>query len=73
MIVNDPVPAVVVSTPGLDARQIAAITAVVAALTAQAPAAVTAPDESSGGWNDRAQAVRTPLRPALGAWRSFAG
>ncbi|AZZ55811.1 acyl-CoA carboxylase subunit epsilon [Rathayibacter iranicus] len=73
MTALDSTPAVVISTPGLDARQIAAITAVVTAIASQAPAEPEAPHELSGGWNDRATAARTSLRPAPGAWRSFSG
>lgn len=68
-----PSPDVVISTPGLDARQIAAVTAVVTALANRAPAQPEVPVEASGGWSDRASAVRARLHPAPGAWRSFSG
>ncbi|NRD08249.1 acyl-CoA carboxylase subunit epsilon [Rathayibacter agropyri] len=73
MTASDSAPAVVISTPDLDERQIAAVTAVVTALATQAPTEPEAPKELSGGWNDRATAARSPLRPAPGAWRSFSG
>lgn len=73
MTTQDSSPSVVITTPGLDARQIAAVTAVVTALAAQAPSLPEVPTEVSGGWSDRAAAVRRPLHPAPGAWRSFAG
>ncbi|QHC67264.1 acyl-CoA carboxylase subunit epsilon [Rathayibacter sp. VKM Ac-2759] len=73
MSASDSAPDVVISTPGLDARQIAAVTAVVTALAAQAPARQEPSEVVAGGWNDRASAVRAPLAPAPGAWRSFSG
>ncbi|KZX20823.1 acyl-CoA carboxylase subunit epsilon [Rathayibacter tanaceti] len=73
MTASDSEPAVVISTPGLDARQIAAITAVVTALASRTSTEPGTPREPSGGWNDRASALRSPLRPAAGAWRSFSG
>jgi len=66
-------PSVVITTPGLDAREIAAVTAVVTALAAQSHPVAEVPVVPSGGWSDRAAAVRSPLRPAPGAWRSFSG
>jgi glutamine synthetase len=73
MTSSESAPAVVISTPGLDARQIAAVTAVVTALSSRTAAEPETPVVLSGGWNDRAAVVRTPLRPAAGAWRSFSG
>lgn len=73
MSAPDSAPAVVISTPGLDARQIAAVTAVVTALAAQTHSEPEVPVEPSGGWSDRAAAVRAPHHAAPGAWRSFAG
>lgn len=73
MTAQDSAPAVVISTPGLDAREIAAVTAVVTALAARTQSRPEVPVEPSGGWNDRAAAVRSPLHAAPGAWRSFAG
>ncbi|QHC70887.1 acyl-CoA carboxylase subunit epsilon [Rathayibacter sp. VKM Ac-2801] len=73
MTASDSAPAVVISTPGLDAAEIAAVTAVVTALTSRTEAEPETPRELSGGWSDRAAAVRRPLRPAPGAWRSFSG
>jgi len=70
---QDTAPSVVVSTPGLDARQIAAVTAVVTALAAQGADEVEESQELVSGWNDRSHAVRAPLHAAPGAWRSFAG
>ncbi|MBF4461872.1 MULTISPECIES: acyl-CoA carboxylase epsilon subunit [unclassified Rathayibacter] len=67
----DSAPAVIIRTPGLDARQLAAVTAVVSAVVAHGEPASEAPPEPHGGWNDRAAAVRSPLHPAPGAWRSF--
>ncbi|NRG39997.1 acyl-CoA carboxylase subunit epsilon [Rathayibacter sp. VKM Ac-2835] len=66
-------PAVVIGTPGLDAREIAAVTAVVTALAAQSHPVAEVPVMPSGGWSDRVAAVRAPLQPAPGAWRSFSG
>ncbi|AND17072.1 hypothetical protein C5C18_02750 [Rathayibacter tritici] len=73
MVATESAPAVVISTPGLGTADIAAITAVVAALASRTEAEPETPRELSGGWNDRASAVRSPLRPASGAWRSFSG
>lgn len=73
MSAQDSSPDVVISTPGLDARQIAAVTAVVTALAAQASAPQEPSEAVSGGWNARSSAVRAPLAPAPGAWRSFSG
>ncbi|PPI25603.1 MULTISPECIES: acyl-CoA carboxylase subunit epsilon [unclassified Rathayibacter] len=73
MTASESSPAVVISTPGLDAAEIAAVTAVVTALTSRTEPEPETPQELSGGWNDRTAAVRRPLRPAPGAWRSFSG
>lgn len=73
MSAHDSRPDVVISTPGLDARQIAAVTAVVTALAAQASARREPSEVADGGWGARASAVRAPLVPGPGAWRSFSG
>ncbi|AZZ49361.1 acyl-CoA dehydrogenase [Rathayibacter rathayi] len=73
MVAIESAPAVVISTPGLGAAEIAAVTAVVTAVASRSETEPETPREFSGGWNDRAGAVRSPLRPALGAWRSFSG
>ena len=73
MSAQDSSPSVVISTPGLGDREIAAVTAVVTALAARSD---DAPEESAelvSGWNDRSNAVRAPLHPGPGAWRSFSG
>lgn len=70
---SDSAPALVISTPGLDAREIAAVTAVVTALAARATPRPEATHELAGGWNDRESIARAPLHPAPGAWRSFSG
>ncbi|ROQ51936.1 acyl-CoA carboxylase epsilon subunit-like protein [Rathayibacter sp. PhB152] len=73
MSAADSAPTVVITSPGLDAREIAAVTAVVTALAAQSHPVAEVPVVPSGGWSDRAAAVRAPLQPAPGAWRSFSG
>lgn len=70
---QDSAPSVVIATAGLDARQIAAVTAVVTALAAQGADEIEESQELVSGWNDRSHAVRAPLHAAPGAWRSFAG
>ncbi|QWL29738.1 acyl-CoA carboxylase epsilon subunit [Rathayibacter toxicus] len=71
MTVHDCVPAVVITTRGLDTTQLAAVTAMMTTLTTQGPYADETPQELSGGWNDRAAALRVSISPAPGAWRSF--
>ncbi|WP_165759528.1 acyl-CoA carboxylase epsilon subunit [Rathayibacter oskolensis] len=71
MSAQDSAPDVIISTPGLDARQIAAVTAVVAALASRTSARQEPSQEVTGGWNARSGAVRAALHPAPGAWRSF--
>jgi hypothetical protein len=73
MSAQDSSPSVVISTSGLGDREIAAVTAVVTALAAQAGDATEESPQLVSGWNDRSNAVRAPLHPAPGAWRSFSG
>jgi len=72
-----PAPAVLRVVSGRpDAEELAAVTAVLLALEADAAARVsTAPDAAtrSTGWERAARRGRPPVRPGPGAWRGFTG
>ena len=49
------------------------VAALLAVVTARAAAAVPEPGpRTTAAWSDRGRAVRAPLRPGPGAWRSSA-
>lgn len=51
-------------------EEIAALTAVLAARAAALRAAQEAGPVPEPGWRDRSRALRAPLRPGPGAWRT---
>ena len=62
-------------TRGLTAEEIAAVTAVLTAAAAEQAAAATEVQAERGpdAWARTQRALRTPLNPGPGAWRSFSG
>lgn len=67
-----PEPGIVIRTPGVGAVEIAAVTAVLTAVTASnaaAPIGVHAPT----AWSRSQRPIRRPLTPGAGRWRAFEG
>lgn len=69
-----PAPALRVVKGQPSAAEVAALTAVIAALRAAREAHLSSPGthRRSGGWAQRTRLVRTPLHPGPGAWRRSA-
>ncbi|MGJ4846400.1 MULTISPECIES: acyl-CoA carboxylase epsilon subunit [unclassified Leifsonia] len=62
-------------TRGVTPEEVAAVTAVLTAAIAEAEAAArdARPPAGPDAWARSQRALRTPLTPGPGAWRSFAG
>jgi hypothetical protein len=63
-------PYLTVVSGGASAEEVAALTAVLAALTARRPGAPSAGGERAGGWASRPPLLRRPLSHGPGAWRA---
>lgn len=63
---------IVIRTPGVGAAEIAAVTAVLAAITASPSGPAVVPAVPTA-WSRGQRAIRTPLIPGAGRWRSFEG
>ncbi|NQX11109.1 acyl-CoA carboxylase subunit epsilon [Microbacteriaceae bacterium VKM Ac-2855] len=65
---------IVIRTPGLDAGEIAAVTAVLTAITRSADTAEpTITPAAPDAWSRSQRAIRKPLQPGAGHWRAFEG
>ena len=62
-------------THGVTPEEVAAVTAVLAAAAAEQQAAESAERAGTGpdAWERSQRALRRPLHPGTGAWRSFSG
>lgn len=62
-------------TRGVTPEEVAAVTAVLTAAVAEAQAAAqdARPESGADAWARSQRALRTPLSPGSGAWRSFNG
>ncbi|WP_431279714.1 acyl-CoA carboxylase epsilon subunit [Leifsonia poae] len=62
-------------TRGVTPEEIAAVTAVLTAAAAEQQAAAAEQQASEGvdGWSRTQRALREPVHPEAGSWRSFSG
>ncbi|WP_374947137.1 acyl-CoA carboxylase subunit epsilon [Agreia sp.] len=59
-----------ITTPNLEAEEIAAVTAVLQAALANPPASSPAVVTPVSGWQKSRRDLRTPIHPGPGEWRS---
>lgn len=64
---------IVFVTPHVSATEVAAVTAVVRGLLQEESADLRTPMPGQSAWQQSQRALRSPVMPGPGAWRSFSG
>ena len=64
---------IVFVTPHVSATEVAAVTAVVRGLLQEESADLRRPTPGQNAWQKSQRALRSPVVPSYGAWRSFSG
>ncbi|MFT2816947.1 acyl-CoA carboxylase subunit epsilon [Leifsonia sp. A12D58] len=64
---------IVFVTPHVSSTEVAAVTAVVRGLLQEESADLRTPAPGQSAWQKSQRALRSPLSPGTGVWRSFSG
>lgn len=64
---------IVFVTPQVSSTEVAAVTAVVRGLLQEESADLRTPTPGQNAWQKNQRALRSPLSPGFGVWRSFSG